>query len=265
MIIGFKKSKNKIGHYHPIFKYQDDCGGIRTYTRAKSMEITPFTMDKNYIICKKEFETYEMSERQLSPRVYFLALRILFLIIAFINPKIAALTVVANFSIRFGYEIAKIIEKYKLKKNKSSMSCVGGKIIGYREVQNKSPINDGQYKYRPMIEYLYKGEEYVHIGSAVCGENQRAVGALCKVYINSKKKMVIDEFELDAPIITTPKLSTKAIQKTYERILARTKRIENERARRKEAKKENAAVNEQLDLGMSPLRLICCDRAANWY
>jgi hypothetical protein len=258
MIIGFKKSKNKIGHYHPIFKYEDICGNERTYVRQKSMEITPFTIDKNYLICKKGFKTCESSEKKMAPRVYFLILRLFLLAIALINHKVAIWTMIINSAVRLIYKVAMVLSKYNLKMKKDIMCRVDGEIIGYKKVCRVKIFNRGYYKYRPLIKYEYNGRDYVHIGTIGCDEEQKAVGSLCKIYVNTERKLVIDEFEINTPLINIPRLSADAITQTCERIARRTRA-----AAIKNAAKQ--AKHNQAELGLSPLRTANPGKVSGWY
>jgi hypothetical protein len=79
-LIGWKKSKKRIGYFHPVFTYIDEDGIKRTYIRAKGMERTPFSSQKKYFIIRGFCETYEMTERNPFKKMIFAAIALTMLI-----------------------------------------------------------------------------------------------------------------------------------------------------------------------------------------
>jgi hypothetical protein len=191
-IVSYKKSKRHMGYYYPVFEYEDNYGVTRRYIRQKKIEKTPFTSTKKYWVCRKGFEVFESSERRLSPFVYFLAIRLLLLLIAFMNPKIALWTVMVNTGCKVGYKVIDLYRKYTLVSINEDLTKVNGTIVGYRRVKKRSLLFGYQDVYLPLVQYQYKGFKYIHIGKVGCTEKQKLHNSICKIFI----KTIVQIFQI---------------------------------------------------------------------
>lgn len=257
-IVDYEQSTKKIGQYYPVFEYRDHYGDIHTYTRKRPIEITPFTENKQYRICKKEFCTHEATEKRLAPRVYFLAIRILMLIVAFLNPSLVLFTMLVNTAAQQGYHVWKMIQKWRTSYFRNKLTQINGVIIGYKKAKRKGMFASSEPVYRPLIQYEYKQRTYIHIGKIACKEEQRIKGAICKIYIDTKRQLVVDEFEINAPLLAISSWSKESVGITRKNIVARTKRL------RKDVDQSSGVSQPQLT-GPSPLRSVEYKRVASWY
>ena len=258
-ICGFKKSKNTPGCCYPVFEYEDKYGEVRMYTRKHPLEQTPFSFEKTYTICKKDYTTYEASEKKLKPRVYLLALRIILWTVALVAPYLAVWTLITNLGIQIGRRVASYFKQYSISSSRDRMIQLDGVIVGYKKIRKDHLFVEPDTLYLPLTQYEYEGRAYVHIGKVACKKEQRTKGAICRVYIDAKKQLVIDEFEINAPLIDTKKLSAESIQATYSKIVRRTQEMQKNR----EAQRQKEAMKRE-PLGMSPLRSNIYKRAVNW-
>jgi hypothetical protein len=206
-IIGFKKSKNKIGYYYPIFEYKNRYGEKRRYTRKKCMERTPFDQKKTYTICKKEFGTCELTEKQLAPITYFLAIRLVMSAISLIIPAYFYVTIFVNTIIVVGYKLWKLAKQCRLKLSRDQMDQINGKIIGYKKIHKNKWLGKSDLMFLPLIEYQYGNNHYVHVGPMCYKEEQKALNSTCNIYIHTRRQLIADEIELNMPLVNLSQIS----------------------------------------------------------
>ena len=240
-IIGFKKSEKSIGKYYPIFEYEDRYEQSRIYVGRKAIEKTPFAMDKTYFIHRKNNETFERSERPLSPKLCLLSLRIVFMAIVVVRPELALLTIIANTLCNGGYFAIGALDQYLLNLSKERLDPIPGKIIGFKKVTKKNIIGMKRKVYCPSIEYKYNGEIYIHIGSVEYKEKPCEVNTSCLIYVDEERRRVADEFEVEVAPIPIPDVSTGEIKNTCKEILKETKNrlVENTSEKKSKEKYED--------------------------
>jgi hypothetical protein len=225
-IVDFKKSKRKPGHYYPVFEYEDESGNVSQYIRKRYVERTPFDNNKIYTICKNKFGLYEKNEKKLAPKMYFIALRFVLLIITLIVPKFAWWAVAISVLTLLIYQFMKGIKQYQLSSKKDEMECVDGKIIGYKKVRKTYLLYYPEIKYLPLIEYKYGEKSYIRISKALCANDQQTPNAICKIYIDADAQLVVDEFDINAPLIKTKNAITRSVDNTCDAIIKRALALE---------------------------------------
>ena len=102
------------------------------------------------------------------------------------------------------------------------MKTINGVIVGYKKAKKKGLFATKEIVYRPLIKYDYQEQTYIHIGKIACKEGQKIKGAICKIYVDTKHKLVVDEFEINAPIFALPEISHEAIELTIDKMVDRT-------------------------------------------
>lgn len=218
-IIGLRKIKNNIGQYYPVFEYTDKYKQSRIYIGQKAIELTPFTMNKKYIIHKKEMDTYEHSERPLSPGFCLMILRVLFMCLVIINPELALLTIVANTTFNCGYFAFCILERYRRIMFKERLDPIKGRVVGYKETRKRNSLGTLKQVYRPLVEYVYDDKSYIHVSSVKYDEQSIEIGTPCNVYVSEKRRKVVDNFEVNAALISIPAISSYDLKDMCHKIL----------------------------------------------
>jgi hypothetical protein len=257
-IVCFKKSKRKLGHYYPVFEYEDQYGVSKRYIRQVSMEKTPFVMDKTYVICKKGFQTFEKGEKIIPKSLIIFTLRICFLIIAFVNRKVALWTMAINWLCNLLGLAIKIGRQRNVLLLKDRAIGVDGLIVGYECKMKGLTSLDTEKVYYPLIQYTYNDQQYIHIGSVWCKKHQRMEGSVCKIYISTKHRMILDEFEINAPLINISQLSADSVKATSSRIIKRTKKMAQQAVQKKCVEKTSSTI-------VNPLKTVPYKRVAGWY
>jgi hypothetical protein len=259
-IIGYKRSRRCKGHFFPIFEYEDQYGNTRQYIRSASMERTPFSTNKTYKISKFGFKTFEIGEINITPKRWFMVLRLLLLIAVFLHPAIAIVTAIFNVICRICYWAWKAKRKHDALKLKGDYIKTLGTVVDYSDMNQKMPILSNKYVSYLVTEYEYEGKKYWHIGSIGCSGNPDLTNTSCEIYINPKTHVIMDEFEANAPVIMIPQLTAASIQQTSLNVIERTKKAKMKN-RNKNAKKE-APTTECIN-GIV-LKTYEYKRASNW-
>ena len=200
-----------MSRYRPVFEYEDSDGNIKTYTRKKSIERTPFTEKESYIIIHSKHGIYEASERLISDRFCFLCLKVAMILSTIIFPSLFLFMCILS-----TLTTAAFITLPGLIKQKIGHGCFGtekidGKITGYQKLKRKD--DNGNSLYRPIIEYSYRNQIYTHMSKIVCEENAYGLMTVCEIFICNNKKIVYDVFEVNQPIVDFDKMKKIFIQK----------------------------------------------------
>lgn len=200
-IVGLQRSKRLIGWYYPIFEYNLAGKEKRIYVRRSGMEITPFSKNKKYTILRHHLVSYERTESKTlpflrsrialaHPLMLFLTIpnTLLFLFIGVILPAIATW-------------LTKICTICKMHRDVGGLTPIEGKVICYRQGNKDFTQCDANDWYKPIVEYQLNDHTYYHVSNIYRrGIDDNLIGSQCSIYLNGKSKMVVDEFEVSAPL-----------------------------------------------------------------
>ena len=203
VVVGLKWSPKQMSKYRPVFSYEDEYGETKQYVRRKSMERTPFSENRSYIIVKDKNGTYESTERKLSDRFCFLCLKALMLLATIIFHNEAILLLLLSSTATFAHMFLPGLIRTQIGKSKLNTEKIEGKITSYQKLKRKD--DSGNPLYRPIIEYNYNGNIYTHMSKTTCLLDQYGHQSTCEIFICNSRKVVYDIFEVSQPIFDIKK------------------------------------------------------------
>lgn len=215
-IVGFKWNRNRIWQYYPIYEYVNEYGETKRYVRRHGIERTPFLMSQKHRIYKRNGKSYEESERKLNIHFTMLLFKMLTIVALFIYPKYALWITLFSLCVNAIYQCTPFFKRYTYHVAKNRGIKVSGKIVGTQRVKDKSVIDNKQYVYRPIIEYIYGDSIYTHLSNIKNEKDIYVLNGPCDIFIDKKSQCVVDEMEAMLPIIDIDQINfylTKLIQK----------------------------------------------------
>lgn len=245
-IIGVQPPKGQSGYAHPVFKYEDECGESRTYTRKGGMIITPFSLCRKYIVCRKMKKgkacTYEKEEHRIAPNFWFFVFRCIASFLSFFTPIIGVVTMPMTALYYVGRRFIKVVRAQELHARTEKVAPTKGRLVGYQEKTMELVGGTVHYRYYPIIEYEYEGMVYRHVSRVRQHNIYKKVKLNHNIYVDDWNKMVFDEMEANKQVKLLPE-EIKSIRDIAELVPIPAFNSKEKRKKKEEIARENEYIN----------------------